>query len=103
MKELFGNNSFFSGFIASLAINILTAGVLALALWLLKFDILLNLKIFVFTVVPSIFVLRFYASNQMMKSLKGSVLCLVISLAGILLWLYSMNIFDEAFNWRINL
>ncbi|MBQ9312164.1 MAG: hypothetical protein IJ213_03860 [Bacteroidales bacterium] len=103
MKSLFYSNSLTVGLVVSLLLNVLTVLVLCLVLWLFKMDILINLKIFIFSVVPNILLLRYYATNELQSSMKGSTISLVVCLAGLLIWLYKMNIFDGAFNWAIRL
>lgn len=103
MKNLFSSDSFLMGFICSLLANVFAVLLIRLGIWLANVDVWVNFKLFLFSVVPSIFLLRYYATEQKSHSMKGSALLMIIYLVGMIIGMYSMNMFDGAFNWRINL
>lgn len=103
MLDFFEKNSFLSGFILSLLLNIVGTGIIYGVLWLIGADVLLNIKVFIFSVLPSIFLLRYQMKQGKINAFRGSVLVLIICLLGIFICFLNMNIFDNPFNQKIKL
>lgn len=103
MLDFFEKDSFLSGFILSLLINIAGAGIIYGILWLINADVLLNIKAFIFSVLPSIFLLRYQMKQSKINAFRGSVFTLIICLLGIFICFLNMNIFDNPFNQKIKL
>lgn len=103
MIDFFEKDSFLSGFVLALLLNILGIGVIYLALYLINMDVLLNLKLFIFSVVPSIFLLRYQIRQGKIKAFKGCVFLLIVSLLVIFIAFLKMNIFDNPFSQKIQL
>lgn len=103
MLDFFEKDSFLSGFILSLLINIAGAGIIYGVLWLINADVLLNIKAFIFSVLPSIFLLRYQMKQGMINAFRGSVFTLIVCLLGIFICFLNMNIFDNPFNQKIKL
>ena len=83
MLDFFEKDSFLSGFILSLLINIAGAGIIYGVLWLINADVLLNIKAFIFSVLPSIFLLRYQMKQGKINAFRGSVFTLIVCLLGI--------------------
>ncbi|MDY6394737.1 MAG: hypothetical protein VZQ58_01365 [Bacteroidales bacterium] len=103
MLDFFEKDSFLSGFILSLLINIAGAGIIYGVLWLINADVLLNIKAFIFSVLPSIFLLRYQMKQGKINAFRGSVFTLIVCLLGIFICFLNMNIFDNPFNQKIKL
>ncbi|MBR1769302.1 MAG: hypothetical protein IJ748_02485 [Bacteroidales bacterium] len=103
MLDFFDRDSFVSGFFLSACLNVAGAVLIGFILWLFKMDVLLNLKIFLFSVAPSILLIRRQVSNEKMQAFRGSVLSLIVCLAGLIISFLKMNIFDNPFSGTINL
>ena len=103
MLDFFEKDSFLSGFILSLLINIAGAGIIYGILWLINADVLLNIKAFIFSVLPSIFLLRYQMKQGKINAFGGSVFTLIVCLLGIFICFLNMNIFDNPFNQKIKL
>ncbi len=103
MLDFFEKDSFLSGFILSLLINIAGAGIIYGILWLINVDVLLNIKAFIFSVLPSIFLLRYQMKQGKINAFRGSVFTLIVCLLGIFICFLNMNIFDNPFNQKIKL
>ncbi|GEM_PF-2558859 len=103
MFNFFEKDSFLSGFIFSLLLNIAGAGVVLLVLYIINVDTLLNLKAFVFSVLPSVFLLRYHIKQGKIKAFRGSVFTLIVCLLFIFVCLTRMNIFDNPFTHKIKL
>lgn len=103
MLDFFEKDSFLSGFILSLLINIAGAGIIYGILWLINADVLLNIKAFIFSVLPSIFLLRYQMKQGKINAFRGSVFTLIVCLLGIFICFLNMNIFDNPFNQKIKL
>lgn len=103
MLDFFEKDSVLSGFLLSLLLNIVGAGVIYGVLWLINVDILLNIKAFIFSVLPSVFLLRYQMKQGKINAFRGSVLTLVFCLLGIFVYFLNMNIFDNPFNQKIKI
>lgn len=103
MLDFFEKDSLLSGFILSLLLNIVGAGIIYGVLWLINADVLLNLKAFIFSVLPSVFLIRYQMKQGKIKAFRGSVLTLIICLLGIFICFLNMNIFDNPFRQKIKL
>lgn len=103
MIDFFEKDSFLSGFVLALLLNILGIGIIYLALYLINMDVLLNLKLFIFSVVPSIFLLRYQIRQGKIKAFKGCVFLLIVFLLVIFIAFLKMNIFDNPFSQKIQL
>ncbi|MBQ4420185.1 MAG: hypothetical protein SPL98_03845 [Bacteroidales bacterium] len=103
MLDFFEKDSFLSGFILSLLLNIAGAGIIYGILWLINADVLLNIKAFIFSVLPSIFLLRYQMKQGKINAFRGSVFTLIVCLLGIFICFLNMNIFDNPFNQKIKL
>lgn len=103
MLDFFEKDSFLSGFILSLLINIAGAGIIYGVLWLINADVLLNIKAFIFSVLPSIFLLRYQMKQGKINAFRGSAFTLIVCLLGIFICFLNMNIFDNPFNQKIKL
>ncbi len=103
MLDFFEKDSFLSGFILSLLLNIAGAGIIYGVLWLINADVLLNIKAFIFSVLPSIFLLRYQMKQGKINAFRGSVFTLIVCLLGIFICFLNMNIFDNPFNQKIKL
>lgn len=103
MIDFFEKDSFLSGFLLALLLNVAGIGIIYLALYLINLDILLNLKLFIFSVVPSIFLLRYQIRQGKIKAFKGCVFLLIVFLLVIFITFLKMNIFDNPFSQKIQL
>lgn len=103
MLDFFEKDSFLSGFILSLLLNIAGAGIIYGVLWLINADVLLNIKAFIFSVLPSIFLLRYQMKQGKINAFRGSVFTLIVCLLGVFICFLNMNIFDNPFNQKIKL
>lgn len=103
MVDFFEKDSFLSGFLLALLLNVASIGIIYLALYLINLDILLNLKLFIFSVVPSIFLLRYQVRQGKIKAFKGCVFLLIVFLLVIFITFLKMNIFDNPFSQKIQL
>lgn len=103
MLDFFEKDNFLSGFILSLLLNIAGAGIIYGILWLINADVLLNIKAFIFSVLPSIFLLRYQMKQGKINAFRGSVFTLIVCLLGIFICFLNMNIFDNPFNQKIKL
>lgn len=103
MIDFLKKDTFLSGALFSLLLNLLAALLLCAGLRLCNADILLNLKIFIFSPIPSVFLLRYHISKQSFRAMRGCVLVLVVCLFGLIVSFLSMNIFDQPFNNKIRL
>ncbi len=101
MIDFFEKDSFLSGFLLALLLNVVGIGIIYLALYLINLDILLNLKLFIFSVVPSIFLLRYQIRQGKIKAFKGCVFLLIVFLLVIFISFLKMNIFDNPFSQKI--
>jgi hypothetical protein len=101
MKDFFNKDNFFFGFISGLVITILSCAVIYLIIFALKADLIQESKAFLFAAIPEILLMRWYAKMKLLKSMKGIVLCLFITLGAIIYLLYYMGHFANAFNWKL--
>lgn len=80
-----------SGFVASLLATVITVLVIRILQRFLSIDILIHAKMFVFSVIPEILLLRLYSKKQMFSALKGSVISLVLTLGAVIMILMKYN------------
>ncbi len=89
--DRFKEDKLFNGFLASFLATLIGAFVVLLVQKFLHLDILLNMKMYIFAVIPEILILRWYAKVEKHKALKGSVLSLVLTLGTIIVVLKKYN------------
>ncbi|MBR1626572.1 MAG: hypothetical protein IJ681_05440 [Bacteroidales bacterium] len=87
----FEKDGILSGFIISFLSVLAGAFVILLIQKLFHIDIMLNMKMYIFSALPGIFLLRRYAKSEKYSALKGSVLALVITLGCIIAVLMKYN------------
>ncbi|MDO5760142.1 MAG: hypothetical protein Q4Q06_03875 [Bacteroidota bacterium] len=101
MLDFFEKDSFLSGFLLALLLNLVGAGVIFLVLYIINADVLLNLKAFLFSVVPSVFLFRYQIRQGKANAFKGAVFTLILCLLLIFISFLRMNIFDNPFSQKI--
>ncbi|MBR1774484.1 MAG: hypothetical protein IJ759_03065 [Bacteroidales bacterium] len=87
----FKEDKILNGFLISLAVTVITVFVIMIIQRLLHADMLVHAKMFVFSVVPEILLLRLYSKKQMHGALKGSVLSLILTLGTVIVILMKYN------------
>ena len=87
----FGKDKMLSGFVISFLSVLAGAFAILLIQKLLRIDILVNMKMYTFSVLPAIFLLRHYAKEEKFSALKGSVAALVVTLGCIIAVLMKYN------------
>ena len=85
------------GVIVSIASIVLTAGVLAGVIVALDLSINDNAKLFLFSFVPAILLLRWYSKLQFSKTVKGLLTVLFFGFCIMLYSLYAMGYFAGKF------
>lgn len=78
----FKENKILNGFVGSILLTAVTAFVILLLQRFLGLEFSLNAKMYIFAVLPEIFLLRYFSRQKKQKATMGSVISLVITLGG---------------------
>ncbi len=83
------------GFGVSLLATVLMFGLLWLSLYLMGQSVGDNAKLFLFSFVPAILLLRWYSKLQYMKTVKGTLTVLFFGFCAMLYYLYAAGSFTN--------
>jgi len=87
----FKENKILNGFLSCLLLTVITALVILLLQRFLRIELLLNAKMYIFAILPEIFLLRYFARKEKHKAVMGAVLSLLITLGGVIAILMKYN------------
>lgn len=89
--SFFNKDSLPIGLTLSLALSIIAIFIIMIIMRATNIDILSNMKLMLFAPIPSILLLRYYAKEELHKSLRGSIIALCFAFLFIIIVLLKYN------------